>query len=614
MATNITSTQLDFDNIKTSLKRYFAQQSEFSDYDFEASGLNNILDVLAYNTHFNGLVANFATNESFLNTAQLRSSVVSHAEALGYRPRSKMSANSTLEVSINLSGISVPLRPASITLPIGTTFTASNENGSYTFRTKISYNATDDGNGIYTFFDDNAEAKVLVYEGIEKTKTFFVDSLSENQVYVIPDKTIDTAIMKVSVFNSPTSSTFETYTFLEDAIKVDATTTYFDIKEAPNGYYELNFGDGKSFGKSPKVGSKIVVTYNSTSAQAGNLCSGFSAVADLQVNGVDRPILIGSQVSSYGGSDVESIESVRKLAPIQFSAQQRLVTAIDYKGMIESKFPIVEDVTVWGGEDNFPIDYGKVYISLKFPTGTSSLIQQQTKNKIKTHFTDSLAIMSIDNIFVEPEMSFLELQTNFYYNNSLTSKTQSTLENSVKIAISNHFTSNYGKFEKKFRRSPLLTEIDDLDKSILASRMDIKVQQRFNPALGQNLAYDINFPVALSSTNTSDYIISSSMFIFNGENCIFRNKLGKNTIEIFEPNTGKVVSGNIGEYDFLTGSLSLTTFFPTAIVGGLPYIKVSATPLDQGVLSPLRNFIFTLDESENKAFGNVETNEIKIVL
>ena len=155
MATNITSTQLDFDNIKTSLKRYFAQQSEFSDYDFEASGLNNILDVLAYNTHFNGLVANFATNESFLNTAQLRSSVVSHAEALGYRPRSKMSANSTLEVSINLSGISVPLRPASITLPIGTTFTASNENGSYTFRTKISYNATDDGNGIYTFFDDN---------------------------------------------------------------------------------------------------------------------------------------------------------------------------------------------------------------------------------------------------------------------------------------------------------------------------------------------------------------------------------------------------------------------------------------------------------------------------
>lgn len=614
MVTNITSTELDFDTIKSSLKLYFAQQSEFADYNFEASGLNNILDVLAYNTHFNGLIANFATNESFLNTAQLRSSVVSHAESLGYRPRSKRSSASTLELSVNLSGVSEPLRPSTLILPTNTSFTATNENSTYTFRTTKSYIATDNGFGVYEFLDENSEVKAIVYEGTQKTKTFFVDQLSENQVYVIPDLTIDTAIMEVLVYESPSSNAFETYTFLNDAIVVDATSKFFDIKEAPNGYYELNFGDGKSFGKSPSVGSKIVVNYNSTNAEIANTCSGFSPVGQLEVNGVDRPISVGSQVSSYGGAPVEGIESIRKLAPIQFSAQQRLVTALDYKGMIESKFPVVEDVTVWGGEDNVPIDYGKVYISLKFPTGTSSLIMSQTKNSIKTIFTDSLSVMSIDNKFIEPDQTFLELQTNFYYSNSLTSKTQSALEGIVRNNIVNHFNINYGKFEKKFRRSPLLTEIDALDVSILASRMDVKIQQRFIPLIGSNTSYDINFPIALASTNTSTYIITSSTFAFQGANCIFRNTLGKNTIEIYEPNTGKVLVGNIGEYDFLNGTLSLTTFNPTAIIGGVGYIKVSAIPQDQGVLNPLRNYMFVLDESENRVFGNVELNETKIVV
>ena len=241
MATNITSTALDFDTIKNSLKTYFAQQPEFSDYNFETSGLSNILDVLAYNTHFNGLTANFATNEAFLNTAQLRSSVVSHAEALGYRPRSRTPSSSSLTLYVNLSGVAN--RPSSITLNSGWEFNASNESETFKFITDKNYSAVDDGNGLYSFTDVNGNSNIKVFQGEFKTKTFIVDDTAENQIYVIPDESLDTGKITVNVYDTPTSTKFTSYYFLDTALTVDSTTTFFDIKEAPNGYYEINFGD-----------------------------------------------------------------------------------------------------------------------------------------------------------------------------------------------------------------------------------------------------------------------------------------------------------------------------------------------------------------------------------
>ena len=209
MATNITSTALDFDTIRSSLKTYFAQQPEFSDYNFEASGLSNVLDVLAYNTHFNGLTANFATNEAFLNTAQLRSSVVSHAEALGYRPRSRTPSSSALTLFVNLAGVAN--RPSSLTLPAEWTFSASNEETTYSFITTKSYTATDDGNGVYAFVDNDNNNQISVYEGSYRSKTFIVDDSAENQIYVIPDESLDTGKITVNVYDSPTSTKFTWY-------------------------------------------------------------------------------------------------------------------------------------------------------------------------------------------------------------------------------------------------------------------------------------------------------------------------------------------------------------------------------------------------------------------
>ena len=605
MATNITSTQLDFDQIKSSLKTYLANSTEFSDYDFETSGLSNILDVLAYNTHFNGLIANFATNESFLNTAQLRSSVVSHAEGLGYRPKSRNASKSTITASIDLSGVGG--RPSSITLPIGTSFTASNDTGSYEFSSRAAV-TSNDLSGLYTF------ENVLVYEGTTKTKTFLVDSLSTNQTYVIPDENIDTSTLDVRVYDTPTTSLYTTYTFLEDAIEVTATTEYYDIKEYPNGHYELNFGDGVSFGKAPPVGGKILVTYNVVSGPDANGSTTFSAIGSLVVNSVSYNISVGTQIASHSGTDRESIETIKKLAPIQFSSQQRLVTPLDYKGMILSKFPTVTDAAVWGGEQNIPKDYGKVYMSLKFPDGTSDDIKTSTQNQIKTSFTDNLSIMSIGNVFIEPQITYVETTTEFYYNNGLTSSTLSTLETLVDSYISTYFTNNLGKFENKFRRSPLLTGIDSVDRSILSSKMDIKVQQRFSPILGSINSYSLNFPIPLASFNDTTHTIQSSQFVYRNSVCIFRNKLSSNKIEIFVPATGTILETGIGSYDNLNGVLTINTFAPTSIVGGLSEIKVSVVPQDQAVISPLRNYILTLDTGASRSYGNIENTDQKIVL
>jgi hypothetical protein len=218
MATNIQSTQLDFDTIKNSLKTYLAQKSEFADYNFEASGLSNILDVLAHNTHFNGLIANFALNEAFLNTAQLRSSVVSHAEALGYNPRSVTSSTAYISISTT---ITTGGRPTTVTLPKYTQFTASVDDVTYTFYTLEAYTATDDGSGIYSFLNSSGTSAIPVVEGTIKNKTFYAGSALDRQIYIIPDATIDTTTATVDVYTSNTSSSYVTYTKLYDAITIN---------------------------------------------------------------------------------------------------------------------------------------------------------------------------------------------------------------------------------------------------------------------------------------------------------------------------------------------------------------------------------------------------------
>lgn len=596
MATSITSTALDFDQIKQNLKTFLAQKEEFADYDFEGSGLSNILDVLAYNTHFKGLTANFAINESFLHTAQLRSSVLQHAESLGYRPRSVTTSRAQVELFVDLSTASN--RPNRIRLPSGTVFKAINQDNEntqteYNFRTRSDYYAVDDGNGIYNFLDDNSSSYIVIYEGKLKTKTFIVDSTAADEIYVIPDATIDTSSIIVKVYENVSSDNYEVYTPIQKAIVVDTDSTYYDIKESPNGYYEINFGDGVSFGKKPTVGQKIVVEYVSSSGPSANGSNQFSCEQTLFINGTNYNVLIQSQGVSFGGAEKETIESIRKLAPIQFAAQQRLVTALDYKGMILGNFTDVRDVTVWGGEDNVPIDYGKVYMSLRYNDNITDIAKEEIKASIKSNFTNNLSIMSITNEFVDPVNTYIEITNTFNYNPELTGKTRSEMKDLVKSYIISYFNSEFNVFEKAFRKSQLLTDIDNLDKAILSSRMDIKVQQRFEPALAVANDYVINFPVRLEAPNSNTFSMKSSDFLYFGRTCNFRNRLGSTVIELVS--SGITIIDNIGTYDYKTGTIYLENFQPTAIFGGVPYIKISAFPSEPSVIQPLRNYIIALD-------------------
>ena len=391
MATTIRSTQLDFDTIKGRLKDFLKQQTEFADYDFEASGLSNILDVLAYNTHFTGLNANFALNESFINTAQLRSSVASLAEGLGYVPKSYSSSKADLNLSVQISATS---RPTSLTLPRNTQFTSSVNGVTYTFQTRENFIGTDDGTGLYQFLNSTDGVAIPVFEGTEKTKTFFVGDKADNQIYVIPDITMDTTTIRVRVFPTASSSIFDTYTNIKEAIRITDTSTFYQIKEVPNGFYEIIFGDGTTTGKAPVAGNKIIIDYLSTQGTVANDASSFSPTADISVDGVDYTLITTTETQSAGGAYKESIESIRQNAPIAFSSQRRLVTAEDYRALVLTKFgAFLDDVISFGGGDNVPRVYGKVFIGLKFKDSITLDTQQTVKDRITTELTDNLAIM-----------------------------------------------------------------------------------------------------------------------------------------------------------------------------------------------------------------------------
>lgn len=603
MATTIKSTDLDFQNIKTGLKNYFKSKSQFNTYDFEADGLNNILDVLAYNTHVNGLTANFALNEAFLNTAQLRSSVVSHAETLGYEVRSRTTAYAILNLNVSLSG--VPSRPAQIQLPRGWTFTSAVNGVNYTFRTLENYFAKDNGSGFYQFLTTDGSTDIPVYEGIEKTKTFLSGEVDERQIFVIPDETIDTATASVQVFDTASSSNYVTYIPLARAVTIDETSTVFTIREAPNGFYELNFGDGLSFGKKPDAGNKVVVTYLSSAGPAANTADVFTSNSSLSINGVSYAVNVVTSAESTAGANKQSIESVRYLAPIAYASQKRLVTSLDYKGTILSNYTDVVDANVWSGDQNVPIDYGSVYVSLNFAPGTSSTIQTNVKNSIVNNLADRLGVVSITTKFTDPIDVYLELTTEFDFDPALSGFTATTTENTINTFIQNYFSDNLSTFNAVFRRSNLLTEIDAIDQAILSSKMDVKTQMRITPNPGSLETFNLYYPTKLASPDDVNIIVKSTAFTYNGVVATIQNVLESTRLHIVDTD-GNELLDNVGQYNPSDGSINIVGLKIDAFIGAFQFLKISATPESQSVVRPLRNYILRLDRNETTSTARID--------
>ena len=587
MATTIKSTDLDFDTIKNNLKVFLAQKPEFADYNFEASGLSNLLDVLAYNTHYNGLLANFALNESFLSTAQLRSSIVGLAGGLGYSVGSRKASFSVVNLSVTNND-----NPSSITMPAGTRFSTTVNSKSYTFQTRDTVTAFSDGTGLYKFTLDG-NRNIPIYEGVTRRKTFIAGPASENDTYVIPVNNLDLDTVTVKVYNSVSSNDFTLYTNIINSTTINSNSVIYVVKESPNGYYELTFGNGVRLGKTPQPGDKIEVDYTTVSGPEANGSKSFVPEATLDGKTINVTTVSGSSSGSYK----EELESVRKNAPFQWAAQNRMVTAQDYAALILRNFSnVITDIKSWGGEDNVPTKYGSIFVSMVFGTDDPVVIAN-TKADILTLAKD-LSVASFNVEFVDPVETYLEVSTVVQFNPTLTSVSQTSIESDVKEAMQTYFDTNLGGFSQSFRRSNMLTDIDSKDNSILSSRADIKMQNRFVPSPTTPLQTVI-YSAAISAPLDDGYVIQSDTFYYNGKVCVLRNLLESSIIQVIEVSTGLPLVDNIGSYSATDGTVSLVTFTGTLITGS--YIRITALPANPSVINPLRSSIIRYDAQASRA-------------
>ena len=614
MATTIKSSALDFDIIKANLKNYFAQQSEFSDYDFEASGLNNILDVLAYNTHINGLTANLALNEAFLNTAQLRSSALSHAANLGYYPRSKTCSQAV----VNITASTTDTVTGSATLPMFTAFTSTIDNVTYTFNTVNETTALNNGSGGFTFKNQDGTSNITIKEGILKTKTFIVGNQSDNAVYIIPDTNVDTSTIVIKVFDNVNSQSFSEYSDIRNSVNITPLSRVYIVREAPNGFYELIFSEGNVLGQAPVAGNKISVEYLSTKGATANNASSFTASSKVSIGGANYTLTTTKVSNSAGGADKESIESIKLNAPTAFAAQQRMVTAEDYKTLIIGKYNnVLDDVIAWGGQDNIPATFGNVYVSLKFKDGIAANIQQETKDSIKSNFAANLSVMSIDTEFVNPTETFMEVNVKFDFDPDLSGDTVNTTQIKIKDAVAAFFKANLELFAKTFRRSLLLTDLDALSPAILNSSATVKLQRRIvaptDFQLNVSAPVTVDFPSRLALPDDELHVISSSVFTFNNVLARLRNKLSTTTLEIIDVNTSGVLNENAGSYDRLNGTVRLDDTFKISAYEGAA-LKISATPDNQSTVKPLRSHILKYDRDASLSAGTIDTQNTLAVI
>jgi hypothetical protein len=625
MATTVKSTELDFFEIKDNLKLFFQQQEQFEDYDFEGSALSNLLDVLAHNTHFHALISNFTLNEAYLTTAQLRNSVVSLAESLGYIPNTRTSAESTLTISVNLSGVP-NLESKYDILPGELRLRGSIDDQDFVFSNRETIIAETTGNGIYNLYPlEQPDTNVKVFEGEERSVQYLVDG-TENAVYVIPDENIDasTAVVKLFDTQSEAQSSNGSYKYFSDvfdATTIDAASRLYILRESPNRFYELTFGENNSLGETPEAGNVIDINYLRTNGTDANGVASMRLLSNLEFGSYTveaSAVNVVVLTRSAGGDDKEGIESIRKRAPFQYAAQNRMLTSLDFEALILRKFSnYITDIISWGGEDDYRKDFGSVYTSVIWKDNLSSSTITDLRHQIRELVRD-LSSVSFRIKFVEPSETWLSTEVYYQYNPSFSALSESSVSKNVKDVVAEYFETNVGKFQQTFRRSNLLTEVDATDPSILSSRANVRMQKRIVPILTLQENHDLSFPTAIKApTDTETPVVKTSMFQMNNKTVYIRNKLtdrvkvsptGQVPV-VFErqPSTkleavdteGNVVVSNIGYYDPEAGSIHIEALTVQSVLSSNQYIKVFAVPANESAIESVFSNIIEFDSYES---------------
>jgi hypothetical protein len=500
MATQLNTTELDFDKIKDNLKTYLKNSGgEFADYDYEGSGLDHLLDILAYNTHYNAVNAHMAVNESFIDTAQVRANVVSHAKLIGYIPRSVRapSANITLKLK-RTSG-----SDTSATLSSGTTFEATVGGVTYTFQTLADIKSSRYHSTTEIFDFDSVD----IYEGTLRTSQFFFND-NNNQKFVIRDSLLDTSTMKVIVKDSASTNKTQTYNLFSSQASVGNATPVYFLTENYEGYYQLAFGDN-IIGKQPKVGSVISVTYLSSNYTASNGANTFTFTGTFPTNTAlaDSDSITVNSVAS-GGAARESVESIQVNAPRKFITQDRAVTNQDYIATVKSIVGDLQDVAVYGGQTLNPPQYGKVFISVK-PQSSLYLTETQKSNILTA--LDNKKVVSVIPQLIDPDYTYLYFNVYFKYDTNLTDKNSDQIKSAVLAKVSNFGNTFLDRFGNNFRYSKLLADIDSTDIAIKGSVVQVYAYKRiqFTPESTAGLSASFGVPLLGDIKQTNSFISSS---------------------------------------------------------------------------------------------------------
>lgn len=588
MATNLNVTELDFDQIKDNLKNYLKQQTEFNDYNFEGSGLSTLLDVLSYNTHYNAVAAHYSLNEAFLDSAQIRGNVVTRAKLLGYTPRSVLAPRARINIVVNNTG--QPNTPTELTLPRGTKLTATVLGETYQYVVLNSQTAVVADNApIFTF------SNVDIAEGTYKTLLYRVDNDIESQKFQITDEDVDMSTLRVRVQENEESLSYDVYSRFESLLNVNSASQIYYHQENTNGKYEVYFGDGV-IGRKPINNNIVTLDYVYTHGDESNGASTFELSSTLG-GLVNASYTITTVNDSAGGSDRESMESIRFNAPLTFTAQNRAVTSDDYRAIILKQFSNVASISTWGGEDNDPIDFGKVYIAVKPLTGDT--LSDDEKRSIKNTVLKGKNIVSIQPEIVDPNFTNLELDVFFKYNPNLTDRTNVELQGLVRDTISNYNFNNLNKFDGVFRYSQLLKAIDNSDRSILNSTIRPYMFQTINGKVSKTEnVFDLTFASGLfESGSEKEYIINSSAFKIGGVDHFFGDKpiagSSNRTVIIYKIIGGEniTVNNNAGELNVSKGNVKLNSF----ALDQDTKIRISVIPNSLDI-APKRDQLLNIDQ------------------
>ena len=591
--------ELDFENIKSSLKRFLSNQTQFKDYDFEGSSMAVLLDLLAYNTHYLAYNANFVANEMFMDTAQLRSSVASLAKLVGYTPNSARAPIADLQLVIN------DATGSTVTIPAGTKFSSSIDGLTYTFVT-VGDHVVQPVDGVYTAQSLN------VYEGTYVSYNYTFDSTDIDQRFLIPSDRADSTTIKVAVQNSASDVTTATYNKATSITELNGDSKVYFLQEAEDGQYEIYFGDGV-IGKKLDDGNIISISYVVTNKTEANGATSFSLSGSIS-GFTDVTITVNS--SAQGGAEPESLQSIKTSSANFYASQDRAVTVEDYKSKTKQLYANVQSVSAWGGEDNDVPFYGRVYISI-LPTSGSNLTES-TKSRIITDLK-KYSVASVTPVIVDPEITNIILRSSIKFDAGATTKVADAIKSDVITTITNYNANTLQSFDNMFRHSKMTGLIDDTDESILSNVTTVQLRKSFTPTIGSSQKYSVAFSNALynpHSGHASDGggILSSSGFKIDGNttDVFFLDDDGNGNVRRYkmDGSARSYANATQGTIDYSSGLVEINSLNVSNIENirgaASTVIEITVKPNSNDIV-PIRNQVLEIDVANSSVTVEADT-------